>query len=391
MFVFRLGARRQINHKLRGNGPSRAKSKVWFGTEEVPHGDTLNYSFKRVDADEVQEAISGMVNTLIRRKVLERWRLIGYFLVAIDGTGMLTFRERHCEHCLAKKLRNGKTLYYHPVLEAKLVTANGFAFSLMTQFIENTDPKADKQDCETKAFYRLAERIKARFPRLRICLLLDGLFAGGPTMQICEDNRWRYMIVLQNDDLVNVHRSFKVAWASEKENHKRVRIGQQSEIVQDYRWINRLDYLDSENRTHYPNVLECVETKPSRMGKHMWLTNFPITARNVDTLANDGGRLRWKIENEGFNVQKNGGFNLEHPYSQNENAGKVFYFLLQIAYLIFQLMEKGSLFRNAFPKGVGSLKNIAFRLLEAWRNLRLSAVDFCSLYGGRYQIRFDSS
>jgi len=37
---------------------------------------------------------------------------------------------------LTKKLRNGKTLYYHPVLEAKLVTANGFAFSLATQFIE---------------------------------------------------------------------------------------------------------------------------------------------------------------------------------------------------------------------------------------------------------------
>jgi len=97
----------------------------------------------------------------------------------------------------------------------------------------------------------------------------------------------------------------------------------------------------------------------------MWLTNFSITVRNVDTLANHGGRLRWKIEYEGFNVQKSGGFNLEHPYSQNENAGNVFYYLLQIAYLLFQLMEKGSLFRKSFPKGVGSLKNIAFRLLEA--------------------------
>jgi hypothetical protein len=49
------------------------------------------------------------------------------------------------------------------------------------------------------------------------------------------------------------------------------------------------------------------------------------------------------------------------------------------------------LFCKAFPQGVGSLKNIAFRLLEAWRNLRLSPIDFCSLYNGRYQIRFDTS
>ncbi len=38
---------------------------------------------------------------------------------------------------MTRKLNNGEILYYHPVLEAKLVTANGFAFSLMTEFIEN--------------------------------------------------------------------------------------------------------------------------------------------------------------------------------------------------------------------------------------------------------------
>lgn len=47
---------------------------------------------------------------------------------------------------------------------------------MMTEFIENTDPEADTQDCELNAFYRLAERLKARFPRLPICLLMDGLW-----------------------------------------------------------------------------------------------------------------------------------------------------------------------------------------------------------------------
>ncbi|MBN1306110.1 MAG: hypothetical protein JXA13_16855 [Anaerolineales bacterium] len=66
-----------------------------------------------------------------------------------------------------------------------------------------------------------------------------------------------------------------------------------------------------------------------------WLTSFIPIAHNVDSLANQGGRLRWKVANEGFNIQKSGGFNLENPYSQNETAGKVFYYLLQIACLIF--------------------------------------------------------
>jgi len=396
MFLFRLGARRQINYQLRGSGPSQAKFEAWFGVEAFPHGDTLNYAFKRIAPAQVQEVVCQMVETLIRKKVLYSWRVFDNFLIAIDGTGVLTFRERHCEYCMTRKLHNGETLYYHPVLEAKLVTANGFVFSLMTEFIENTDPQADKQDCELKAFYRLSRRLKARFPHLPICLLLDGLFAGGPTFQKCYDYGWRYMITLQEADLSQVHRTYDLVRSQTPENHKQIHLGSQQEVIQDYHWVKQIDYLDSQDRHHALNVLTCKESKPTRQGNtstttFKWLTNFIPTARNVDTLANQGGRLRWKIENEGFNIQKNGGFYLEHPYSQNDTARKVFYFLLQIAYSIFQLIEKGSLFRKAFPQGVGSLRNIAFRLLEAWRNLRLNPSDFRKLYSGRYQIRFDSS
>lgn len=396
MYLFRLGARRQIKYQLRDNAPSKNKFGVWFGVDDVPHGDTLNYGFKGLEPAEMQEVVCRMVERLIRKKVLYRWRLFDNFLIAVDGTGVLTFQERHCPYCLTRKLKNGAVLYYHPVLEAKLITANGFAFSLMTEFIENSDPQADKQDCELKAFYRLTERLKKRFPRLPICLLLDGLYAGGPTFQLCEDYYWRYLIVLQDKDLLNVHRSYHTVLPCVPENHKRLLLGNKREIVQEYRWVNQIEYQDSQDRKHRLNMLTCQETKPSRNGKtrtttYKWLTNFISTRNNVDTLANQGGRLRWKIENEGFNVQKNGGFNLEHPYSQDDTARKIFYFLLQVAYLIFQLLEKGSLFRNAFPNGVGSLKNIAFRLLEAWRNLSISPHGFNSLYAGRYQIRFDSS
>jgi len=77
--------------------------------------------------------------------------------------------------------------------------------------------------------------------------------------------------------------------------------------------------------------------------------------------------------------------------TQNPTASKVFYFLLQCAHLLFQLMEKGSVFRQAFPRGVGSSKNLALRLLEAWRNLRVSAAELERLWAARLQIRFDSS
>jgi len=157
--------------------------------------------------------------------------------------------------------------------------------------------------------------------------------------------------------------------------------------------MNDISYVDSEHREHTLSVLECLETRPDSKGAYKttrfkWITNFNLKTNNVITLANQGGRLRWKIENEGFNVQKNGGFALEHAYTRNATASKVFYYLMQVAHTVFQLIERGSLFRKAFPAGVGSAKNIAFRLLEAWRNLRLRPDDIQQMLSVRLQIRF---
>jgi hypothetical protein len=55
------------------------------------------------------------------------------------------------------------------------------------------------------------------------------------------------------------------------------------------------------------------------------MTNVKVSAQNVAALAGDGGRDRWKIENEGFNAQKNGGYGLEHGYSNNLVSAKIFY------------------------------------------------------------------
>ena len=49
-----------------------------------------------------------------------------------------------------------------------------------------------------------------------------------------------------------------------------------------------------------------------------------------------------KTENEGFNIQKNGTFDIGHLYSKNTTAIKVHYILIQIAHLLRQLLEKGS-------------------------------------------------
>ncbi|MGH9914949.1 MAG: transposase family protein [Pyrinomonadaceae bacterium] len=395
MFLCHLAARRQIALKFRDNAPSAANFGRLFGVAQAPHGDTLNSAFTNIDPRQVQECVTRLVEILIRKKVLEQSRLFDqYYLIALDGTGIYSFAQRHCEHCLTRT-HNGKTTYYHYVLEAKLVTCDGFSFSLMSEFIENPQANPTKQDCELNAFHRLAARLKQRFPRLPICLSLDGLFACGPVFLRCHDYNWRYVIVLKEDRLPSVYQEFVSLAKLEPEEKLKERILKPVEIKRNFRWVNGIQYCDSKGCDHLLNVIELRETKPkdglSETTRFIWLTDLFINQGNVRALAQQAGRDRWKIENQGFNSQKHGGFALEHLYSHDYTSAKVFYFLLQIAHLFFQLMVAGNLFKKYFPRGFGSLKNFAERLREAWRNSLLHAQVLPWLDQLHFQIRLDTS
>ena len=129
-----------------------------------------------------------------------------------------------------------------------------------------------------------------------------------------------------------------------------------------YRWVS--DLVHEEEKF---NAFECVETLAT--GEHhrfVWATNYHVNPATIEELAK-GGRLRWKIENEGFNTQKHGGYELEHVYVKDWNAATHFYILLQIAHLLMQLVQKGSLLPAPAQKLYGSYLQLARELLEAWR------------------------
>src|SRR5260370_22770280 len=99
---------------------------------------------------------------------------------------------------------------------------------------------------------------------------------------------------------------------------------------------------------------------------------MPVSSKTVEEIAQKGGRDRWKIENEGFNRQKNSGLNLEHVYSIDPEKAKAYYLLLQIAFLLMQLLERGSLLRRLAEecgrpvwKFFSSLKNLAPPLVQS--------------------------
>ena len=71
----------------------------------------------------------------------------GRFLLAIDGTGLYSFRRRHCEHCIETRHDSGAVTYSHKVLVAFIVSDNGYALPIVCEFVENPGAAYDKQDC----------------------------------------------------------------------------------------------------------------------------------------------------------------------------------------------------------------------------------------------------
>ena len=120
------------------------------------------------------------------------------------------------------------------------------------------------------------------------------------------------------------------------------------------------------------------EGPAGKLSQWAWLVSadLVVSKASVEGIVWRAGRPRWREENQGFNVQKNSGLNLEHAYSEKGHFG-TYYLLLQIAHVLLQLLEKGSLLRElARVAGkrsavalLGSLKNIADFFVESLRNL----------------------
>jgi predicted small metal-binding protein len=81
------------------------------------------------------------------------------------------------------------------------------------------------------------------------------------------------------------------------------------------------------------------------------------------------GRSRWKIENQGFNRQKNWQGNIGHACSWNERAQKNHYLLEQISDFMKQLYEYFFLKKNEIKK---AQKNISSDLLKSFAEQQTS-------------------
>lgn len=404
LYVLQLGSRRQLDYDLRAEGTQVLRNLNRLAGTNLsrrPVHDTRDHYLEHTRVTGRQRLRTQMDQRLLRMKVLDDARVLGHVPLVTDGTGHLCFGKRHCDQCLRQRHGN-RTTYLHQVLEAKFLGPGGLVCSAGSAFIAN-EPGWDKlpederkQNCELKAMTQLAPELKRAYPQLKICWLGDALCAGGRSFQLARDNGWTFVFTFKEGRMPALWREFQALLPLVPQQV--VTVDLPDGTKQEYRWVNALDYVDSDQRPWKLNALQCLESKPDGSPTlWAWLTWLPLNRNTVVEVAEKGGRARWRIENDGFNRQKNSGLNLEHIYSIDPEKLKAYYLFLQIAHLLLQLLAKGSLLRRlveAWHTTVGgwfgSLKNIGKRLLESLRYVAWPEESFTRSPRGQ-RVLLDSS
>lgn len=337
--------------------------------KEVPDWQTIQDVIEQLDITEIEDIRKYIVKALIRSKMFDKYRYNGAFQVLVDATGISSHDYNLNGNCIVKKSKNGVTKYYKQVLEAKIVVGK-IVISLDTEWIENANMNTEqkKQDCEINAFKRMAPRIHKNYPKLKFIITGDALYATTSMINLCKEYKWHYIFNLKKDRLKKVYEDFQdnVSYRNEttKKNYKL-----SCSIQFKGNILNALSYQEEQNnKTIIFN----------------YVTDLKVNDYRIESII-CMGRRRWKIENEGFNEQKNGTFCISHLCSRNENAIRIHYYFIQIAHILRQLLEYGSLLLRSMK--LKTKKEVSLLITQTLTSISISDLNNLET---NFQLRFDN-
>jgi hypothetical protein len=337
--------------------------------DNFPDVKTIDDFFLNINYKDLEPILFRIFQYLLSAKVFGNHSALkkneSYYL-SIDAYHIHTYHDssQHpceaCKYCLKRerktKEENLKKWYVHVVVIASLIFENGFQLPLCCHRIEkrkNWEGLSEddfKQQCEMTALPIILKKIRSYLPKLKLIVLLDGLYANQTTLNILEQFHCGFSIVLKR--LTSIQEDFK---GLAKQTKKKVChiTSQRFYKTQSTLYVNEVPY---EN--HKLNILEFEEQakkKPTkRFAKvqskevhYQWIIHQKIEEATVFQTA-EHSRLRWRGEDLA-NTFKNRDFNIEHDYSRHPNSQGIWLFLILIAFSltsILLLSDLGTLSRQ---------------------------------------------
>lgn len=297
MFIFKRGSKHNTDQLFT---PGFEQNFITLFGTRLPVMETVHKFLSQLPPQELEALKYTLVKGLIAKRVLEKFRFLNRYMVAVDGTGIFSFDKEPFPGCPSKTSKNGKTTWQAGLLEAKIICFNGFSISIATEWYVNGDDIGIKQDCEQKAFVRLAKKLKKHFPRLPIIIAADSLYPNDTFFTICKEHNWGFILTFKEGCLKTLWQEVNSLYPLEENQNKAQRTNN-TKYSETSMFISDLEY-NGKHCLHW-----CEYTRDHRQAdmqeRFVHISNIAITKENVWDIS-FYGRLRWKIENEGLTPRK---------------------------------------------------------------------------------------
>ncbi len=321
---------------LCGQGPEDPRFE---GQPTVTCSDNAARHASRVHPEVVAQIPVLMFRELLERRLFDHSRLFDRcYIMVLDGSVKEKCRRGFAE---GGKSSTG-TGHYRYVLQLSVIGPQGTLLPLMHEEMDVINPQTEKEDCELKAFQRLAQRLKKEFPKLAICLVADCLYCCQAVVRICQLFDWKYVLTLKEGRQPTTWNETLRLLPLNRDNRLRLLLSPDGKAgQQDFRWVENV--MLGEHQTQV--ILQGEITDKPTATLYAYITNFGnLTPQRVATLVNSGGRERHLIEDT-FNAQKNNGIGLEHVFCANATASKNYYTMMQVAQILWIITCHGCLRR----------------------------------------------
>ena len=330
----------------------RSNVQTLFGGHKIPSDNQIRDLLDEVPPSYINPVFEESLDLIEKSGKLDKFRAFEQnLLIAMDGVEYFNSNTIHCQHCSSRKLKNGKTNYFHSCVTPVIVSPqSSLVIPLAPEFVIPQDGH-EKQDCENAAAKRWIRTYGQFYSRLLITMLGDDLYCHQP---ICEE------LLQQNLNFILTCRP---------ESHKTLyghldgielptvitkRWNGKFEETYTYRYLNQVPLRDGNDAllvNWFEIVVTCSDGKV--LYKNAFATNHFITDDNVTALA-VAGRTRWKVENENNNTLKTKGYNLEHNFGHGKkHLSSLLPSLNILAFLFHTLLElfddKYQLLRQHLP------------------------------------------
>ncbi len=287
--------------------------RMIFGMKDIPCDTQMRAIIDPVPPDELRPAHNTVFSELQRGKALEKMIYLeeGY-LMPMDGTEYFSSDKLFSDACMIKESSTGKITYYLQMLGAAIVHPELAEVIPMIPEIISRQDGSEKNDCEMNASRRFIEKLRREHPHLKIVVTQDAISPNGPYIRFLKEMNCRFILNVKETDHAHLFSRFDQAVENGSAGEFMFEDSDVEGRVHFFRWANGLP-INASHPDVLVNLLEYFEVTGDKMKRFSWVTDIPLSEKNVDRVMK-AGRARWKIENETFNTLKNQGYNFDHNY-----------------------------------------------------------------------------